>query len=28
LQELFDSIPPDFTAGSRYPDAQMWTVDL
>lgn len=28
LQKLFDSIPPDFTAGSRYPDAQMWTVDL
>lgn len=28
LQELHDSIPPDFTAGSRYPDAQMWTVDL
>ena len=28
LQELFDSIPFDFTAGSRYPDAQMWTVDL
>lgn len=28
MQELFDSIPPDFTAGSRYPDAQMWTVDL
>ena len=28
LQELYDSIPPDFTAGSRYPDAQMWTVDL
>ena len=28
LQELFDSIPPDFTAGSRYPDAQMWTVGL
>jgi len=28
LKELFDSIPPDFTAGSRYPDAQMWTVDL
>ena len=27
LQELHDSIPPDFTAGSRYPDAQMWTVD-
>ena len=27
-QELFDSIPPDFTAGSRYPDAQMWTVGL
>lgn len=28
IQELYDSIPPDFTAGSRYPDAQMWTVDL
>lgn len=28
LQELHDSIPPDFTAGSRYPNAQMWTVDL
>ena len=28
LQELHDSIPPDFTAGSRYPDAQMWTVGL
>lgn len=28
LQELHDSIPPDFTSGSRYPDAQMWTVDL
>ena len=28
LQELLDSIPPDFTAGSRYPDAQMWTVGL
>jgi aryl-alcohol dehydrogenase-like predicted oxidoreductase len=28
LKELFDAIPPDFTAGSRYPDAQMWTVDL
>lgn len=28
MQELHDSIPPDFTAGSRYPDAQMWTVDL
>jgi aryl-alcohol dehydrogenase-like predicted oxidoreductase len=28
LQELNVSIPPDFTAGSRYPDAQMWTVDL
>jgi aryl-alcohol dehydrogenase-like predicted oxidoreductase len=28
LQELHVSIPPDFTAGSRYPDAQMWTVDL
>jgi aryl-alcohol dehydrogenase-like predicted oxidoreductase len=28
LQKLFDSIPPDFTTGSRYPDAQMWTVDL
>ena len=28
LKELFDSIPFDFTAGSRYPDAQMWTVDL
>jgi aryl-alcohol dehydrogenase-like predicted oxidoreductase len=28
LQELHDSIPPDFTAGSRYPDSQMWTVNL
>lgn len=28
IQELYDSIPPDFIAGSRYPDAQMWTVDL
>ncbi|MEK9644653.1 MAG: aldo/keto reductase [Alphaproteobacteria bacterium] len=27
LDKLADSIPPDFTAGSRYPDAQMWTVD-
>ena len=28
LEELHDSIPPDFTVGSRYPNAQMWTVDL
>ena len=28
LKELFDSIPADFTAGNRYPDVQMWTVDL
>ena len=28
VQELHDSIPADFTAGSRYPDAQMWTLDL
>lgn len=28
FQELLDSIPPDFTAGSRYPDSQMWTVNL
>ena len=28
LKELHDSIPPDFTAGNRYPNAQMWTVDL
>ena len=28
LEELHDSIPPDFVTGSRYPDAQMWTVDL
>ena len=28
LEELNDSIPPDFVTGNRYPDAQMWTVDL
>ena len=27
LQELHDSVPPDFTAGLRYPEAQMWTVN-
>lgn len=28
IEELNDSIPPDFVTGNRYPDAQMWTVDL
>lgn len=28
LDELHNSIPPDFTSGSRYPDAQMWTVNV
>jgi len=27
LKELLDSIPADFTAGPRYPEAQMWTVN-
>ena len=27
-QKLHRSTPPDFASGSRYPDAQMWTVDL
>lgn len=27
LEELLLSIPPDFTAGTRYPEGQMWTVD-
>ncbi|MEC8086722.1 MAG: aldo/keto reductase [Pseudomonadota bacterium] len=28
LQWLNEEIPPDFTAGSRYPEAQMWTLNL